>query len=122
MEVPGNSAVKAGTPNGNAPHAAPVPDALFPYAVFDDEFAAGGFVYDDYLDEVVPEDPFPGGEYPDGVFPEDPFPELLDNPFLELRSKDPLFADASSAGGAAPTPKLSLDDSLAGTQGSLKAT
>ncbi|MFC9334479.1 HNH endonuclease [Arthrobacter sp. NPDC057009] len=119
MEVPGNSAVKAGTPNGDAPDAAPVPDALFPYAVFDDEFAAGGFVYDDYLDEVVPEDPFPGGEYPDGVFPEDPFPELLDNPFLELHSRDYVFADAFDA-HIAPAQRLSLDGRLAGAQDFLK--
>ncbi|HKS01100.1 MAG TPA: hypothetical protein VJS86_05430, partial [Arthrobacter sp.] len=99
MEVLGNSAVKAGALHGGAPLAAAVPDGWFTGEVFplDDESAAGGFVYDDYLDAVVPEDPFPGGEYPDGVFPEDPFPEILEHPFLALRSKDQLFADASGA-------------------------
>ncbi|HKS00101.1 MAG TPA: hypothetical protein VJS86_00390, partial [Arthrobacter sp.] len=123
MEVLGNSAVKAGALHGGAPHAAAVPEGNVPEALFadaafpfdavpdgwftgevfpvDDESAVGGFVYDDYLDAVVPEDPFPGGEYPDGVFPEDPFPEILENPFLALRSKDHLFTDAAGGAGAA---------------------
>jgi hypothetical protein len=144
MEVIGNSAPAAAAPHCCDLHAAAVPQGLLPDAAFpvdpvpdgwftsegflsDDEFAAGGFVYDDYLDAVVPEDPFPGGEYPDGVFPEDPFPELLDEPFLEPRSRDHLFADASGAGGGLsgantpPAPRLSLDDRLAGAHGSLKA-
>ncbi|MFF2315120.1 HNH endonuclease [Arthrobacter sp. NPDC058097] len=131
MEVLGNSAVKVGALHGSAPHAAAVPEgkvpnALFPDAAFpfgavldgwftgevflsDDEFAAGGFLYDDYLGAVVPEDPFPGGEYPGDVFPEDLFPGLLDNPFLELRSKDHLFADASGAAKTLLRADLSAD-------------
>ncbi|HKS00415.1 MAG TPA: hypothetical protein VJS86_01980, partial [Arthrobacter sp.] len=118
MEVLGDTALTSGAPHGDALQGATALKALFPGAVFpfeavpdgwftgevfplDDESAAGGCVYDDYLDAVVPEDPFPGGEYPDGVFPEDPFPEILENPFLALRSKDHLFADTSGAGGAA---------------------
>ncbi|MFC7846836.1 hypothetical protein ACFUTU_00005, partial [Arthrobacter sp. NPDC057388] len=138
MEVLGNPAVTGASPNGDAPLAAAVPEAdvpdtVFPDAVFrfeavpggwstgevfafDDELAAGGFVYDDYLDAVVPEDPFPGGEYPDGVFPEDPFPELL--------YRDELFAAGSNSDGAAPAagaPGLGLDNRVGAVKTLLRA-
>ncbi|MFC7847734.1 hypothetical protein ACFUTU_04580 [Arthrobacter sp. NPDC057388] len=133
MEVLGNPAAEAGAPHGvtalaAAGSEADVPDALFPDAVFrweavpggwstgevfpfDDESAAGGFVYDDYLDAVVPEDPFPGGEYDDCDLPEDPFPEAL-------------FYGTSFTGGeptGADVPRLGLGNRVGAVKTLLRA-
>jgi hypothetical protein len=137
MEVLGNSAVKAGAPNGDAPLAAAGPEALFAGAVFPgdtgphgwssgevfpfDEFAGDCFAGDDFPygadpESAYPEDPFPGGEYDDGDLPEDPFPELL--------YRDELFAADANSDGAAPAagaPGLDLGNRVGAVKTLLRA-
>ncbi|MFE4544230.1 HNH endonuclease [Arthrobacter sp. NPDC056727] len=107
MEVIGNSALTAEAPQGDFLHAAAVPEALVPAAVF----PGGGVPFDDHPDAVYPEDPFPGGEYADGDFPEDPFPEAL-------------FYGSQVTGGRASctgTPRPSLDDRIGEVKTLLRA-
>jgi hypothetical protein len=154
MEVIGNSASTGASLYGNALHSAVVPMVHVPDAVFrfdavrdgwltggplpsdgftGDWFLPDGVPFDDDLNAMVPEDPFPGGEYADGVFPEDPFPELLDDTFPELLSNDHLFADATGAGAASgaggslpgadtpPASGLNLDNRVGAAKSLLRA-
>ncbi|WP_395400842.1 HNH endonuclease [Arthrobacter sp. UC242_113] len=117
MEAIGSSALTGAPSHCVGQPVAVVSDGLFPDTVlpFDvvpdswsscevlpfDEFAVEGFMedgvpYDDDLNAMLPEDPFPGGGYPDGVFPEDPFPEALFG--------DVMFNDAAAFGTVGPRP------------------
>ncbi|MFE4542990.1 HNH endonuclease [Arthrobacter sp. NPDC056727] len=137
MEVLGDSALAAEAPQGDFLHAAAVPEALVPAAVFPfdavpagwltgevfpfDGFAGVGFPgdgfledgvpFDDHPDAVYPEDPFPGGEYADGDFPEDPFPEAL------------FYRSQFTGSGASctGTPRPSLDDRIGEVKTLLRA-
>jgi hypothetical protein len=127
MEGFGNSAVTAGAPRGGALQASAVPGAELPFGAFPegtiavDEFADGGFPYDDdpnfvYADDVSPENPFPEALFADDEFPEDPFPEAL--------FADVLFADATAASpdGRGPrTPRPALADRIAAATALLTA-
>ncbi|MDQ1056615.1 hypothetical protein QFZ23_000516 [Arthrobacter globiformis] len=126
MEGIGNSALTAGAPHGDTLHAAAVPDALFPDAVFpldaiphgwftDEAIPFDEFADDEFLEDGAPYDDDLDAAYPASI-PEDPFPEAL---FANV-----LFADAPSPDGAASgagTPRPNIGDRVAAARVLLRA-